>query len=72
MEEIIAVITQFITSVGFPIAVTCYLLYSQNRRDQAHKEEMDSMTKALNDNTVVIQKLVDRMDVIYDVSKSDN
>ena len=65
-------IAQLIGSLGFPIAACCYLFYSmQKERDQnaaqreadrlEHKLEMDKVTEALNNNTIVIQKLVDAL-----------
>lgn len=67
-----SVIAQLIGSLGFPIAACVYLFYSQNNERklnaeqreadrQEHKAEMDRMTAALNNNTLVIQKLVDTL-----------
>ena len=63
-------ILQAITTVGFPIvccgAMMWYVRYitDRNRDDieklnQQHKEEMESITKALNNNTLALQKLTD-------------
>lgn len=65
-------IAQLIGTLGFPIAACCYLFYSmQKERDQnaaqreadrlEHKQEMEKVTEALNNNTLVIQKLVDTL-----------
>ena len=65
-------IAQLIGTLGFPIAACCYLFYSmQKERDQnaeqreadrlEHKQEMDKVTEALNNNTLVVQKLVDAL-----------
>lgn len=67
-------IAQLIGTLGFPIAACCYLFYSmQKEREQnaaqreadrlEHKQEMDKVTEALNNNTLVIQKLVDALAV---------
>lgn len=67
-----SVIVQLIGSLGFPIAACIYMFYSNNeeRKSNAvqreadrleHKAEMERMTEALNNNTVVIQKLVDTL-----------
>lgn len=67
-----AIIT-LITSVGFPIvacmAMAWYVKYTtdQNNADvkamqQEHKEEMNKVTEALNNNTLAIQKLVDKLE----------
>ena len=51
-----------ISSVGFPI-VFCFVLYKTiSDMQKAHKEESDKMTEAIHNNTLVIQKLVDKMD----------
>lgn len=62
-----------INSLGFPI-VACigmawfFVKVNDNYRadikemNSQHKEEMDKMTRAINNNTMVIQKLVDRME----------
>ena len=65
-------VVQVIGSLGFPIAACCYLFYSmQKEREQnaaqreadrtEHKLEMEKLTDALNNNTLVIQKLVDAL-----------
>ena len=65
-------IAQLIGTLGFPIAACCYLFYSmQKEREQnaaqreadrlAHKLEMEKVTDALNNNTIVVQKLVDAL-----------
>ena len=62
-----------ISTMGFPIAACCAMAYFfltviNNYRaalteiNAEHKEEMQAMTSAVNNNTLVIQKLVDRMD----------
>lgn len=57
-----ATIVSAVSAVGFPI-VFCLILYKtmldQNRQ---HKEESDKLTEAIHNNTLVIQKLVDKLD----------
>ena len=66
-------IVQIISAVGFPIvaAVGCaYFVkwqYEQNNKQveamrSEHKEEMSKMTEALNNNTLALQKLIDKLD----------
>lgn len=62
-----------INSFGFPI-VACigmawfFAKFNENYRNDIkemnskHKEEMDKMTEAINNNTLAIQKLVDNME----------
>lgn len=52
-----------VQSVGFPI-VACYALWKSNERNnQAHKEETDELRKAIENNTVVMTKLCERLKV---------
>lgn len=64
---------QIITSVGFPIFACLamgYFIKSQNesyRNDikeiqREHREEISNVTEALNNNTMALQKLVDKLD----------
>lgn len=64
---------QILTTFGFPvlacIAIAIYVKYiiDAYRKDikemrEEHKEETEKLADALNQNTLVIQKLVDRMD----------
>lgn len=58
MEEI----TTLISNVGFPIAmciVVCYYVY---KKDQSHKEEIDKLSDAVNQQTLNIQRLIDKID----------
>lgn len=66
-------IVTLIQSVGFPI-VMCglmawYVKYiTDKNRDQitaereAHKEEMNEVIKAINNNTIVIERLIAKLD----------
>lgn len=55
-------ITDLISSVGFPIFVTLYLLWQGNKEEQTHKEEVNKLSEALNNNTLVLQRIVDKLD----------
>ncbi len=54
-------IAQLIGSLGFPIAACIYLFYSMEKEREAHKTEMDKITEALNNNTLVMQQLIDSL-----------
>lgn len=54
-------IMQFIGTLGFPIAACCYMLYIREKDEERHKEEMDKITAALNNNTLAIQHLSDTL-----------
>lgn len=57
------VLVNAISSVGFPIVVTLILLWMITQEQQAHKAESEKMTEAINNNTIALTKLMDRMDV---------
>lgn len=50
-------ITQLIGSVGFPIVMCFYMAYMLKDSEEKHKEEMDSLKDALNNNTLVLTEL---------------
>lgn len=56
------VIITLISSVGFPIVACIGCGWYINKKDTQHKEEVDKFAEALNNNTLVIQKLVDKLD----------
>ena len=58
-----ATITQIITSVGFPIAMCVGLLYYLMKQSENRKEETTQFTQALNNNTLILQRLCDKLDV---------
>lgn len=56
-----ATITQFISTLGFPIGVCLICFWYINKREEQHKEEVTKLSEAINNNTIVMQKLVDRL-----------
>lgn len=57
METAQMVITA-ISTVGFPIVMCAALFWKMDKQDKEHKEEMNKSTEAINNNTVVLQKLM--------------
>ncbi len=60
-------ILQAISTVGFPIALTLILLWYIYDSSNKHKEEIDKISEALNNNTLALTKLLDRMERDKDV-----
>lgn len=58
MENIITLIN----TAGFPIAMCCVLLYYVNKLIGAHRKEVGELTEAINNNTNVINILLERVD----------
>lgn len=55
-------IVDFIASTGFPIAmclIVCFYVYT---KDKSHKEEIDKLSEAVNNQTTNIQRLIDKID----------
>jgi len=55
------VFMQAISTVGFPIVISIYLLWYIKDLEKSQKEESKQFTEALNKNTLVLQKLIDSM-----------
>ena len=54
-------LTTAIGSLGFPI-IMCLLLYDRmGKQDAQHKEEMLKMTESLNNNTLALHKLSEKL-----------
>ena len=53
----IEVITQIVTSVGFPIVACGGLFWYINKVTDSHKEEVNAMMNSLNQNTLVLTEL---------------
>lgn len=53
----VTAITQIISSLGFPIAVCCYMFYERGKEREAHAVESQRWVDALNQNTTAITKL---------------
>lgn len=57
-------IVTLISSLGFPICMVIFMCWFIVRTMDSHKEETLKLTEAVNNNTMVIQRLVDKMEVI--------
>ena len=57
MEMDISTIASLISSVGFPIAACCYMVYLHNKSEERHREEVDKLRQSLDNNTKVMQKI---------------
>lgn len=56
MEQIISLIG----NVGFPIAISIYLIFTNNEQDKRHREEVDALRTAIEQNTLALQKMCDK------------
>ena len=55
------ILEQMIASLGFPIIACFALFWYINKQQEQHKAETDKLAEALNNNTLVMQKLVDKL-----------
>lgn len=63
MEEVVQFATNLISNVGFPIACVVVMFYMQNKEREAHKAESAAWVEALNRNTAVMQKVLEKLGV---------
>lgn len=54
-------IIQIVGSLGFPIVMCGALFCRMVKSDEQHRAEMDKLSEALNNNTVAITKLSDKI-----------
>lgn len=54
-------VTTAISTLGFPIVMCGVMFWYMLKEKDAHKEEMNSVTEALNNNTLILQKLCDKL-----------
>ena len=64
-------ITQIVSTVGFPIAMCIGLLWHIKTLNETRKDETEKFTDALNRNTIMLQKLCDKMDLKCSVNNTD-
>ena len=56
-----SVIGQFIGTIGFPIFAFLLIWKQLSEEREAHKQEMQAMTTAVNNNTTAIVTLTERL-----------
>lgn len=56
-------ILTLIGSYAFPIVMCIAFFWKLDKDSEAHKEEMDKMSEAINNNTLTMQKLIDKLEV---------
>ena len=55
-------ILQAVTTVGFPIVAYGGMFWYMLKKDETHKEETSQLRTSIENNTIVMQKLVDNME----------
>lgn len=54
---------ELIERAGFPIVCVLLMFWFLNKQSDRHREEISVMTQALNNNTLVLRQLVDKLGV---------
>lgn len=54
-------VISIIANVGYPIAMSIILLCYMRENDKTHDEEVSNLRTALENNTIVMQQLVDKL-----------
>lgn len=62
-------LSALISTLGFPIGMCLIMCYYINKINDAHKEETSNFAEALNNNTIVLQKLCDKLDSEVNVNE---
>ena len=52
---------QVVQTLGFPIAVAIAMFWQNTKLQEQHKEEMSKITEALNNNTIALTELKDKI-----------
>lgn len=63
MEEIVQIISNIISNLGFPIACVVVMFWMQNKEREAHQAESKEWVDAINRNTVVMEKILTQLGV---------
>lgn len=51
------VLIQLVSSVGFPIAMCVYTMYTMGKMSEQHREEVSKLSETINNNTQAINDL---------------
>lgn len=57
MNEVMQIVSQLVSNLGFPIACVCVMFWQQNEERKNHAAESEKWVDALNRNTVAIERL---------------
>ena len=57
----VTAITTLITTVGFPVVVCMAMMYYVKYLNDQHKQEIDKLSEALQNNTLVMQRLLTKL-----------
>jgi hypothetical protein len=64
-------IVDIISTVGFPIACVVALGWYVKELDKEHKQEVDSLAEQIAKMNVLIEKIIDRIDLVFKEDKNN-
>jgi hypothetical protein len=59
--EGIDILIQAISNVGFPIAISIYLIYTSSKRDEKFTATIEELRQTVNNNTAIITRLYEKL-----------
>lgn len=60
--ETMQILGEAISTLGFPIVACATMFWYMNKERDDHKQEVAQLTTAINNNTAVIERLLDKLD----------
>lgn len=65
----LTVLTNLISTIGFPTAISVVLMWYIMKQNDNHSNEVKALTNALNNNTVILQRVCDKLDLELDTKE---
>lgn len=59
--EGIDILIQAISNVGFPIAISIYLIYTSSKRDEKFTATIEELRQTVDNNTAIITRLYEKL-----------
>lgn len=53
-----------ISTVGFPIVICLIMVYINETQDKRHNDEINTLKSSLENNTIAITKLIEKLDSV--------
>ncbi len=62
----VSTITQIVSNLGVPVACLIAMFWLMNKEREDHKNESERFVEAINNNTVIMTKLAERLEGNHD------
>lgn len=67
--DAITLIQNLVSNLGFPIACVVAMFWMQNKERDEHRAESKEWVEALNRNTLVLEKILTKLDIEEESTK---